>query len=226
MHAAGMTTRLYLSKNVLLLILSLIFQKHVLYVFFIEMFFILSPNLGSRKLAQHEMQDIHIKAARASVNQSSIVAPMSLNDNVESQKVKATFFHVLRIVMDGGSFRSSDPMSRKRSLYSVMFPDSKYTKINCGRTKATYFLNHAIAPFASKTLQDSFLGKVFGLFVDESTYHNKVDLTALRMVTVSSSLSEELQNQSLDMYPSLKCLVELILIIVPKIWSWRQVSVK
>ena len=34
------------------------------------------------------------------------------------------------------------------------------------------------------------------------------------MVTASSSLSEELQNQSLDMYP-LKRLVELILIIVP-----------
>ena len=74
--------------------LSLIFQKHVLYVFFIEMFFIPSP-LGSSKLAQHEMQDIHIKAARASVNQSSIVASMSLNDDVETQKLKATFFHVL-----------------------------------------------------------------------------------------------------------------------------------
>ena len=154
--------------------LSLIFQKHVLYVFFIEMFFIPSPNLGSSKLAQHEMQDIHIKADRASVNQSSIVASMSLNDDVETQKLEATFFHVLRIVMDGGSFRSSDPMSRKRSLYSVMFPDSKYTKINCGRTKATYILNHAIAPFARKTLQDSLLGTVFGLFFDESTYHNKV----------------------------------------------------
>ena len=41
--------------------------------FFIEMFFIPSPNLGSSKLAQHEMQDIHIKTARGSVNQSSIV---------------------------------------------------------------------------------------------------------------------------------------------------------
>ena len=101
MHAAGMTTRLYLSKKVLLLMLSLIFQKHVLYVFFIEMFFIPSPNLGSSKLAQHEMQDIHIKAARASVNQSSIVASMSLNDDVETQKLKATFFHVLSIVMVG-----------------------------------------------------------------------------------------------------------------------------
>ena len=101
---------------------------------------------------------------------------MSLNDGVETQKLKATFFHVLSIVMDGGSFRSSDPMSRKRSLYSVMFPDSKYTKINCGRNKATYILNHAIAPFARKNLQDSLLGKVFGLFVDESTYHNKVRL--------------------------------------------------
>ena len=41
------------------------------------------------------------------------------------------------------------------------------------------------------------------------------EFTALRMVTASSSRSEELQNQSLDMYPSLKRLVELILIIVP-----------
>ena len=41
------------------------------------------------------------------------------------------------------------------------------------------------------------------------------EFTALRMVTASSSLSEELQNQSLNMYPSLKRLVELILIIVP-----------
>ena len=68
------------------------------------MFFIPSPNLGSSKLAQHKMQDIHINAARASVNQSSIVASMSLNDDVETQKLKATFFQVLRIVMDGGSF--------------------------------------------------------------------------------------------------------------------------
>ena len=41
------------------------------------------------------------------------------------------------------------------------------------------------------------------------------EFTALRKVTASSSLSEELQNQNLDMYPSLKRLVELILIIVP-----------
>ena len=58
------------------------------------------------------MQDIHIKAARASVNQSRIVASMSLNDDVETQKFKATFFHVLRIVMDGGSFRSMPTISR------------------------------------------------------------------------------------------------------------------
>ena len=106
------------------------FSKTYFVCFFYRNVFYFSPNLGSSKLAQHEMQDIHNKAARASVNQSSIVASMSLNDDVETQKLKATFFHVLRIVMDGGSFRSSDPMSRKRSLYSVMFPDSKYTKIN------------------------------------------------------------------------------------------------
>ena len=41
------------------------------------------------------------------------------------------------------------------------------------------------------------------------------EFTALRMATASSSLSEELHNQSLDMYPSLRRLVELILIIVP-----------
>ena len=42
------------------------------------------------------------------------------------------------------------------------------------------------------------------------------NITALRMVTASSSLSEELQNQNPDMYPSLKRPVELILISSPQ----------
>ncbi len=70
-----------------------------------------------------------------------------------TMKLKTTFFHVLRIVVDGGSFANSEAMSRKRSLYTaVMFSDSNFSRIDCGRTKATYTLNHAIALFAREEL--------------------------------------------------------------------------
>ena len=75
------------------------FSKTCFVCFFLsKCFFIPSLNLGSGKLAQHEMQDIHIKAARASVNQSSIFASMSLNDDVETQNLKvksSSTFYVL-----------------------------------------------------------------------------------------------------------------------------------
>lgn len=131
---------------------------------------------GSKNLRQHEMTKVHQKAYKSRVSQPSIKSALTKVCDDVTMKNKATFYHVLNIVLNHSTLRSSDPTSRKRSLYSVMFPDSKYTKINCGRTKAMYILNHAIAPFARQKLSNTLQENVFGVLVDESTYNNKVRL--------------------------------------------------
>ena len=81
------------------------------------------------------------------------------------------------LLLDGNSLRSSESASRKRQLYSKMFPDSTLTEIDCGRTKAGYVIRFALAPFVKEELIDSFIpGSPFAIHVDESTYHGKVRL--------------------------------------------------
>ena len=49
--------------------------------------------------------------------------------------------------MDGNCLRSSACVSRKRNVYTRMLPDSKFSEINCVRTKAGYLIRLGIAPF-------------------------------------------------------------------------------
>lgn len=76
---------------------------------------------------------------------------------------------VLKMVLDGTPFNSSDSFSRKRSLYAVMFSEARGTKISCGRTKAQYIAVHAIAPFVREQMTLEMSNKLFALHVDEST---------------------------------------------------------
>ena len=99
---------------------------------------LISVRNGAIQLGQHEKQKIHIDAAAALPRQPSIRNSLVSAVDDDSGRLRATFYHVVRIALDGGSFRSSDCVSRKRSLYSVMFPDSRFAKICCGRTKARY----------------------------------------------------------------------------------------
>ena len=46
----------------------------------------------------------------------------------------------------------------KEGAVRVMFADSAWTNINCGRTKAKYIAVHAIAPFAKQKMLDEFGG--------------------------------------------------------------------
>ena len=54
-----------------------------------------------------------------------------------------------------------------------MFPDSSFTSLNCGKTKASYIAVHALAPYAREQFRNLYSGKLFGLHVDETTYNRK-----------------------------------------------------
>jgi len=92
---------------------------------------------------------------------------------VNDAKAKALVLHIIKLVLDGCSFRSSDSASVSRNIYKSMFPDSKYSEIRCGRTKAEYLVTKAIAPWIKSRNVTLFPLKLFGIFVNESTYNSK-----------------------------------------------------
>ena len=100
---------------------------------------------------------------------ASLAGVIAVNEGV----TKAVFYHCLKIVMDGSSFRSSDSTTTERGLYTKMFPDSKFAHINCGKTKATYVVTHGIAPYVREQMTERLAGQYFGLHVDESTHNGK-----------------------------------------------------
>ena len=111
-------------------------------------------------------------------------------------KTTATFYHCLKIVMDGGSFLSSDPVAKGRDLYAKMFPDSKYADIKCGRTKAEYVITHAVAPcFRDELCENVGLSTKYGIHLDESTYKCTMTMFDSNFISVSSvNLVKELRD--------------------------------
>ena len=99
---------------------------------------IISVENGGVQLSRHMETSKHSKAAAVLRSQTNIFESVAKAEDANFCKMRTTFFHVMRIVVDGGSFRSSFVACRRRSIYKVMFPDSVYSGINCGRTKATY----------------------------------------------------------------------------------------
>ena len=54
-------------------------------------------------------------------------------------------------------------------LFKAMFPDSPIAgKMSCGRTKQTYVLNFAIAPFCRKIMLNGLNGRFFTIGFDEA----------------------------------------------------------
>ena len=91
--------------------------------------------------------------------------------STEDIRKKTLIIHVLHIVLNGQSFLSSDSVSRTRGRYKIMFPDSMYANLTCGRTKATYV--SCIGPFARAQLRSDFHGKFIGIHVDDTSYNRK-----------------------------------------------------
>ena len=69
---------------------------------------LISVRNGAIQLGQHEKQKIHIDAAAALPRQPSIRNSLVSAVDDDSGRLRATFYHVVRIALDGGSFRSSD----------------------------------------------------------------------------------------------------------------------
>ena len=83
---------------------------------------------------------------------------------------------MLKLVLDGSPFGTSDCFSRWRDLYSKMFPDSNYTKLACGPTKATYMLVHDLVPLIKSKITKKLRGERFTIHLDESSYNGKIRL--------------------------------------------------
>ena len=105
----------------------------------------LNISKGTAVLSRHQETGRHVSASAAAQSQPTIRQQVAQQNDKETIKRKALILHVLKIALDGSSFRSSDAFSRNRNLYSVMFPDSAYTNIACGYTKCGYILSHGIA---------------------------------------------------------------------------------
>ena len=103
---------------------------------------------------------------------------MSRATTIAQGSRNATLLHVLNFVLKI-SFRSSDSLTAKNGLYRVMFADSAWTNINCGRTKAKYIAVHALAPFAKPNMLDEFGRKLFGIHVDEPSMYSNANLHLL-----------------------------------------------
>ena len=102
----------------------------------------LNISKGTAVLSRHQETGRHVSASAAAQSQPTIRQQVAQQNDKETIKRKALILHVLKIAVDGSSFRSSDAFSRNRNLYSVMFPDSAYTNIACGYTKCGYILSH------------------------------------------------------------------------------------
>ena len=108
-----------------------------------------------KDLKNHSECEIRKRAVGALPSQPSIMASVSNASSFQEKQHKTLFLHCLKIVLDVASFRSSYPFSSKRGLYSKMFPDSQLSAIRCGRSKASYIVNEAIAPFCREEITAS-----------------------------------------------------------------------
>ena len=77
---------------------------------------------------------------------STINMAFAVSTDISTGIRRATALHVPNLVLHKLSFRSSEPIKRKRDLYSKMFPDSAFTGLSCGKTKANYIAVQALAP--------------------------------------------------------------------------------
>ena len=138
---------------------------------------VLNIKSGSDSLRKHQLTESHMSNDSSLQNQPDIAKMLLKATSNETNKKRALILQCLRVVLDGYSLPSSDSSSRKRKLYSKMFPDSRLADIGCGRTKAGYVLRFALAPYVKDELMKCFsISTPFAIHVDEATYHGKVRL--------------------------------------------------
>ena len=129
----------------------------------------LSVEKGAQSWTQHENTAAHKSALEmGGASAQTIERCLARSVDIRTATRKATILHVLNLVLQKHSFRSSDPFSRKQGLYAKLFHDSAFTSINCGKTKAIYIAVHGLAPYAKTQIQKQFSIKLFGLHVDET----------------------------------------------------------
>ena len=133
---------------------------------------------GLFALKQHEQSAMHKKNMPSTSSRTpNIAAALYTSCSKETGVLRATIYHCLKIIVDDASFRSSECFSRNRSFYKVMFPDSSFAAINCGKTKTGYIITRAIAPFVRDQVTDKITScDRVGIHMDESSYHKKCRL--------------------------------------------------
>ena len=116
----------------------------------------ISVEKEAQSWTQHENTAAH-KAALEMGGASAQTIERSLARSVDIgiATQKATILHVLNLVLQKHSFRSSDPFSRKQGLCA----------------KAKYIAVHGLAPYVKTQIQKQFFTKLFGLHVDETRYN-------------------------------------------------------
>ena len=131
---------------------------------------------GLFALKQHEQSAMHKKNMPSTSSRTpNIAAALYTSCSKETGVLRATIYHCLKIIVDDASFRSSECFSRNRSLYKVMFPDSSFAAINCGKTKTGYIITRAIAPFVRDQVTDKITScDRVGIHMDERGYYPKL----------------------------------------------------
>ena len=196
---------------------------------------------GLFALKQHEQSAMHKKNMPSTSSRTpNIAAALYTSCSKETGVLRATIYHCLKIIVDDASFRSSECFSRNRSLYKVMFPDSSFAAINCGKTKTGYIITRAIAPFVRDQVTDKITScDRVGIHMDESSYHKKCrlefwivhfdggllkvdtgtvhdDFAALRVVSDAKASLQVLHGKgALSDYPHIKVLFETAHLISP-----------
>ena len=94
---------------------------------------------GRRSILQHMQCKAHQSAGAQKAHiQPTVSAALTKTRDTQIGIKNALALHIIPIVMEGQSFRPSDPFSGTRRMYSRMFPDSVYANIRCGRTKVSF----------------------------------------------------------------------------------------
>ena len=108
----------------------------------------ISVEKGAQSWTQHENTAAHKAALQmGGVTAQTIERSLAPSVGIGTANRKATILHVINLVLQKHSFRTSDPFSRRQGLYAKRFPDSAFTSINCGKTKIKYIAVHGLAPY-------------------------------------------------------------------------------
>lgn len=155
----------------------------------------------------------HMKTAKHNKNLTSCRSNSSINryiyrqpknsvdDQASTLTIKAEIMWTWQAAYKSKSFAGEDQASK---LFAAMFPDSKIAKsFQCGRTKLSYLLNCAIAPFAKEEIKKSVCESGFySVSFDESDGNMMV---CIRHINEGQILVDMLDFFKLDAFDAESC---------------------